>query len=493
MKKVADLPVGQDMATAGRVLEPGANCWCIDQAKRASLLIDAEAYFSRLEQSFRKARHSILIIGWDFDGRIKLRPEGDPKGIQLGPFLGSLAEARPELEIHILVWSVAVLHGSSAPKELLLNNSWLEAPNIQLRLDTQHPIYGSHHQKCVVIDDKVAFVGGIDLTTGRWDTPSHSQSNERRINPDGDEYGPVHDLQMIVEGPIATMLGDMARTRWHHATGEVITPPRQRPDQERADPWPGDLQPEFTDVAVGIARTESSWSGDPPVREVFALALDAIAAAEHSLYIEAQYFANFAIGEKIAERLGEENGPDVVIIVTRESRGLFEHFAMGSNRDRLLRRLKRADRFDRLRVYYPVVCHSKEVQEILVHAKLIIVDDMLLRIGSSNINNRSFGLDTECDIAIEASTDAAKIAIADIRARLLAEHLDVSFDHVREVINGPNSLIRAIESLNTRPRGLQPFKIDPTKGPTRPFFGTKLLDPKKPFEPLWWLRRKMRI
>ena len=56
-----------------------------------------------------------------------------------------------------------------------------------------------------------------------------------------------------------------------------------------------------------------------------------------------------------------------------------------------------------------------------VHAKLCIVDDELVRIGSANLCNRSMGLDAECDVTVEAGGNrAAQNAIADLRNRLLA-------------------------------------------------------------------------
>ena len=94
---------------------------------------------------------------------------------------------------------------------------------------------------------------------------------------------------------------------------------------------------------------------------------------------------------------------------------------MGSNRERLLRRLAAADRQGRLRACWLGEPEASQ-REINLHAKLIIVDDRLMRIGSSNLNNRSLGLDSECDLAIEASDERARRAIAGLRDRLLAEH-----------------------------------------------------------------------
>jgi phosphatidylserine/phosphatidylglycerophosphate/cardiolipin synthase-like enzyme len=218
--------------------------------------------------------------------------------------------------------------------------------------------------------------------------------------------------------------------------------------------------------------------------------MDMLRAARHSIYIEAQYFVNFAVGDLLARHLASHDGPEIVIVTSQTLPGAFERFVMGSNRDRLIRRMRRADRFGRLRVYHSVVPAAGDPCAVLIHAKLIIVDDVLMRVGSSNLNNRSVGLDTECDLAIEAGNEAQRRSIGRLRERLLSEHLGVSPQSVAQALATEGSLVRAIDVLNHHTRGLRPFEAMATSGPARPFFGTGLLDPKRPFEPLWFLRKK---
>jgi phosphatidylserine/phosphatidylglycerophosphate/cardiolipin synthase-like enzyme len=469
-----------------RVLMPGRNCWRIERAERAALLVDAAAYFGHLERALREARRSIMIIGWDFDGRIRLRPDGEDSP-PLGPFLRSLVEARPELEIRILIWSVAVIHAPGAPLPLLLGADWERHPRITLRLDNQHPFYAAHHQKLICIDDGLAFAGGMDLTVRRWDTSAHAPDHPHRVSPDGNAYCAVHDAQMLVMGDAARALGDLARERWRIATGETLAPTPSEPV-----PWPDDLAPDFVDVPIAIARTRPEWGEAAAVQEVATLTADALRSARRSVYIETQYLTAPSVGELIARSLAAPKGPEIVVVLTRSSRGLLERFVMGSNRDRLMRRLKRADHHDRLRILYPVVPSDDGDCAVLVHSKLMIVDDVFLRVGSSNLNNRSIGLDTECDLAIEASDERARAAIARIRERLLAEHLDVRPEAVAGACREEGSLIRAIERLNRKPRGLRGFPEMDQDGPTRQLPGTWLLDPERPFEPLWFLRRPHR-
>lgn len=470
------------------ILDPGRNCWRVDPAGKAAVLIDGSEYFSHLESALRQAERSILIVGWDFDGSIRLRPDVDPQeSPALGPFLYALLEERPDLQIRILVWSIAVMHAPGAPGPLLFGADWQNHPRLQLRLDTQHPIYAAHHQKIVCIDDALAFAGGIDLTVRRWDTCRHAADDRTRLRDDGTIYDPVHDIQMVVGGQAARSVGELARRRWKTATGETL----ESTSVEGHRPWPSGLAPHFENVPVAIARTCPTWGDQPSIREVAALTSDALSAAKDIIYIEAQYMTAGFVGRILARHLANPDGPEIVVIMTHESHGLAERMVMGKNRDRLIRRLRKVDRFDRLRVYYPAVpsIDGGECQ-VMVHSKLIIVDDAFLRVGSSNLNNRSVGLDTECDLAIEASDDVMRRTIIKLRNHLLAEHMDVSPNTLAHSIRQEGgSVIRAIEHLNRGVRGLRLFEAMSDRGPTRAALGTWLLDPKKPFEPLWFLRR----
>jgi phosphatidylserine/phosphatidylglycerophosphate/cardiolipin synthase-like enzyme len=130
-------------------------------------------------------------------------------------------------------------------------------------------------------------------------------------------------------------------------------------------------------------------------------------------------------------------------------------------------------------------------KELVIHSKLLIVDDHFIRIGSSNLNNRSEGLDTECDLAIEASTNAHRLAISTLRYRLLAEHLETTPETVRETERSLRSLNSAVDALNVGKRGLRHFAIDVSKGETSPLTGTTLVDPRRPYWPLQKLRLRV--
>src|SRR5207248_1990454 len=139
-------------------------------------------------------------------------------------------------------------------------------------------------QKVVVIDDRIAFVGGFDLAACRWDTSAHVACDPRRVDPGYGPYAPFHDVQALVDGDAAVALGELTRDRWRRATGAEL--PRVPTE---TDPWPPGVVPDVADVTVAIARTEPAWGFRPAVHEIETLYVDAIAAARRAIYLEAQY------------------------------------------------------------------------------------------------------------------------------------------------------------------------------------------------------------
>jgi phosphatidylserine/phosphatidylglycerophosphate/cardiolipin synthase-like enzyme len=148
----------------------------------------------------------------------------------------------------------------------------------------------------------------------------------------------------------------------------------------------------------------------------------------------------------------------------------------------LLKRLVAADRHHRLALYEP--CIPGLVNECVnVHSKIIIIDDERLRIGSANLNNRSMGLDTECDLMLEANgrEDIGR-AIAGFRTRLLAEHLDMDANKIEERLAQEGSLIHTIEALRGHGRTLRPwqFRVDIDVDALVP--DEDIVDPDKPLD-----------
>jgi phosphatidylserine/phosphatidylglycerophosphate/cardiolipin synthase-like enzyme/membrane protein DedA with SNARE-associated domain len=447
---------------AQRLLIEGRNCWRIARADRVAFLVDAAAYFAAFAATVERAKRSILIIGWDIDSREPLFRDDRPRELPttLAAFLDAVVRRRRGLHAYVLSWDFAFIYLFEREAFPVIKLGRRTHHRLHFRLDGAHPFGASQHQKIVVVDDAVAFVGGIDLAKNRWDTPEHLAHDPRRVTPDGVHYAPFHDVQVMLDGEAAAALGDLARERWRRATGHRLRPlrkPKGESNRESwGDPWPSDIKPDLDEVEVAIARTEPAHNGYPEVCEVEHLHLDAIAAARHWIYIENQYLTSHVIGEALSARLQELRGLEVVVAVPQKNEGWLEENTMGVLRARLLRRLHGADRYGRLRVYCPIVPDLAESKCVNLHSKVLIIDDTLVRVGSSNMSNRSMGFDTECDVAIEAAGEERIAArIADVRHRLLGEHLDVLPERVAAKLKQTGSLIKTIESLRGRPRTLQ--------------------------------------
>lgn len=421
-----------------RLLEPGKNCWRTAPARRFKLLIDADAYFSAVRAAVRQAQHSVFILGWDIDSRMRLVPGGAGDGYPeaLGDFLNALIEERPELHVYILNWDFAMLYALEREWPPAYKHGWRKRRRLYFHMDASHPVGASHHQKIVVIDDKLAFAGGIDLTRNRWDTPEHAPDQPLRRDIDDKPYGPFHDVQAMVDGEAAAALGELARERWTRAGCKAALP--QNKTDGGDDLWPADVEPDLDDVEIGIARTEPEREGVAGVYEIRQLYLDAIAAARHALFFENQYFTSNVLHDALAARLAEDDAPEVAVVSPQNQSGWLEQATMGHLRARIHQRLKAADRHDRYRMYCPQLAGEQDGC-LNVHSKVFAVDDQLFCVGSANMSNRSMAYDTECNLVIEAHGDEAqqariRTAIAGMRNRLLAEHLNVSVETVRQEI-----------------------------------------------------------
>jgi phospholipase D1/2 len=236
------------------VLDPGRNCWRIERAGRAALVVDACDYFHHAREAMMAAEEQILLIGWDFDTRISLDHQSNAEApATLGAFISWLARHRPKVKVHILHWDLGAAKLLTRGTTVLQLLNWARNPQIKFKLDSAHPAGASHHQKIVVIDDRLAFCGGIDMTATRWDTREHLDDDKRRMRPTTRrQYGPWHDATMAADGAAAKALGKLARERWKIACGKPITAPNVD-----SDPWPDELEPQFRDVEIEIARTRA--------------------------------------------------------------------------------------------------------------------------------------------------------------------------------------------------------------------------------------------
>lgn len=465
--------------------------WRYARARRAHVVVDVAAYFELMHEAMLKARQRIFLIGWDFDSRIRLAggrrwwnlPKKDRFPARLGGFFIWLVRRRPELQIRILKWNFGALRMLFRGTMIVDLVRWFFNRSIDFVFDGAHPIGCSHHQKIVVIDGSFAACGGIDMTSDRWDTSDHLHEDPRRRRPTGGHYGPWHDMSILLEGDAARALEELGRDRWSSAGGDPMEP--CWPQEGSA--WPERLAAEFRDVEVGIARTRAAYAGEPEVREVEELFLEHIAAAQRFVYAESQYFASRRVAEAIALRLVEPDPPEFVVVTPLTADGWLAQATMDIARVRLLHALRDRDHAGRFHIYTPLTSGGTC---IYVHAKTMIVDDEILRVGSANMNNRSMGLDTEADVVLDARRPGnghIVPAITRLRHQLLAEHCGVSSDAIADLLEQNGSMAKVIALLQGEGKRLAPFVLRPLTDAEKAMADSAFFDPERPeelFEPI---------
>lgn len=471
-------------------VEPGV--WRYAKADRATVLVDAQDYFAFMQKAMLAAQQRILLIGWDFDTRIHLEMgrrwyhKGTKRTYpsRLGSFILWLNRHRDGLEIRILKWSYGALKFFSRGSMMVDLLRWWRHKRIDFKFDTNHPVGASHHQKIVVIDGYLAVCGGIDMTTRRWDTREHLEHDPRRKRPRGSVYGPWHDASIMLEGDAACALGELGRDRWARANGPKLKDLREITQEESA--WPKGLEAQFENVEIGIARTRAKYQGQPGIDEIAQLFERQIASAKDYIYAESQYFTSRRIGQAICKRLAEDNPPEILIVHAEHADGWLEQQAMDHARAELIRTLGQLDGDDRFGLY---VAYTGETP-IYIHAKVMIIDDSIFRIGSANMNNRSMGLDSECDVFIDChrpGNDHCRAEIAKLRHSLLAEHCGLDVEEVPELLARHGSMAAMIDAIGThRKRTLRRFELPKLNGVAQALAESAVLDPEMPddiFEP----------
>jgi phosphatidylserine/phosphatidylglycerophosphate/cardiolipin synthase-like enzyme len=414
-------------------------------AARASVMIDNRSYFAAVKRAICGAQRSIYLLGWCFDPRTRLQPDGSDDGVpdEIGRLLIHQANLHPDLRVHILIWDMALPLSIAHARFPQRAKSWFRDSRCQFMLE-RAPTGVAHHQKLLVVDNHIAFCSSGDFAPNRWDTLRHRDREPFRRLPSGGTAAPRHEVSIRLEGAAAAAVGAVARRRWRHASRTAsapATPAPCRPDDELAEP-----------VGAGVAFTLalSQPTHGMPAADGDALKIfqRAIASARDCLYLENQFFTCLRIGEALVERLREPDGPQIILITSQRAGGVSERMTMDAIRDPMIDLLRGADRYGRLRVLAP---RTKQGKAIVVHSKVAIVDDRLLRIGSMNLNNRSFGLDTECDVVVEASgTDAAttRQAIRRVRDKLCAHFLGCDIGRFADAAARSGGPIGAIDSLD---------------------------------------------
>jgi uncharacterized membrane protein YdjX (TVP38/TMEM64 family) len=279
-----------------------------------------------------------------------------------------------------------------------------------------------------------------------------------------------------VDGEAARALVEIARARWHAATGETL-----KPVKVKSDPWPEKLPVAFEDARLAVSCTAPPTHGHEAIHHVEALFLDMIAKARDHIYIENQYFTSHVIGEALKARLAEPDGPEILVVTRLLSHGWLEEVTMTTLRTKLVRELRAADVHGHFHCLYPDVPGLCEGTCLDIHSKVMAVDDEWLRIGSANLSNRSMGMDTECDVTIEAQGEKrVRREIRAFRDCLIAEHVGGESRDVARAVERAGGMAKAIATLGSETRKL--VTLEAPEPPEAKLVVAKVGDPGEPLK-----------
>lgn len=430
------------------ILIQGINYSALAEVNQSGLLVDGSDYYRAFCDAAETAERYILLSGWQFDSDAQLVRE-DSRHCTLIGFLNELCRRKRDLRVYLLAWNFSFLY--CIDREWLQSwyFKWAAHDRIRFCFDSRHPFGASHHQKYAVIDGRMAFLGGLDICSGRWDERDHRALNPRRVNADGTPYAPFHDIQTYHVGPVAEYLTQLFKEQWRAVCYSELDLPATRRDSSvrlhNAIPVEADR------VAVSRTQVKRTESGFASVREIRRLFRDAIGAAERLVYIENQYFSSHAIYEALVRRMSDPRRPrlEIVLMLAKEAHAFVEHASIGIAQAKIIRHLKQlaAETGHALGVYYPVAPSEDQAETpVYIHSKLLLVDDQFLSVGSANMNNRSMSLDTELNVSWQArgADTATSRSIRAVRVDLMAEHAGLADSLVLE----PKGLVAALDRLS---------------------------------------------
>ncbi|ADQ84568.1 VTT domain-containing protein [Methylovorus sp. MP688] len=471
-----------------------ANTWHAAQATHAALLVDCANYYRALYHAICEARHSIFILGWDIDSRIELLRGEEAASASCPPMLYELltwkAGQNPAIQIYLNRWNYSVFLAAERESFSEFKWKWQDADNIHFVFDGQLPLGASHHQKVVVVDDELAFCGGMDVAIARWDKREHHTEDDRRVDPDGTlklgakkEFGPYHDIQAVVAGPVVQPLATLVRERWHQATGKHAIPTRMPDSDALPAVWPKFAKPALTNIRTAVALTQPAFLRQPVRTQIKQLYLDMIARAEQFIYMENQFFTQKDIARALNKRLKERPGLRALLISCDRPQGIMERKSMYTGRVHFKELLEAGGVGGRVVMAYPASSEHGEEKAIRIHSKLMVVDDHYLRVGSSNINRRSMTLDTECDLMFEAHDEATQQAIAGMRNDLIREHTGRELDDIQQLISSGASVQTFLEDIPHSRQHLRRINDEAYRHERFSRIATWLADPAHPLLP----------
>jgi len=431
---------------------------------RSGVLIDAAAYYRALADALDHAERFVLITGWQIDTRVPLRRDpGEPcEAHSLAAVLKRACQRSPGLQIRILPWDFNPVY--------LIDREWASAERfeaiapgqIECVWDSHHAPSASQHEKMVIIDGDLAFVGGIDLCDHRWDDRRHLPVDPRRCDLDGQPCGPYHDVMAVVRGPIVADLTASFRDRWALAADTRLDGLEPSPSPHAWPTFPNEHVIPTRQVAIVRTRGLGPEGEDIPEAGIQELLVPALHAAERLVYVETQYFTSRVLVDALASRFLDPNKPrmEVVFLLPARTEGVLEQAAVqGPQRAALLYLTQLAARQGHaVGAFCPAVMPTNLSTEdpeappmTYVHSKLVIVDDQFLCLGSANLTNRSMGVDSEMNLAWVADGEEQERAIGALRTKLLSEHVGLSDDDGADVFGADGALLPVLVRLAARP------------------------------------------
>jgi phosphatidylserine/phosphatidylglycerophosphate/cardiolipin synthase-like enzyme len=390
-----------------RALEPGPGLWAEGSppprdGNAMELLVDGAAALPRIADALAAARSDVLIAGWEITPEFALKRSG--QRVVLRDLLAELAERMP---VRVLLWAGAPLpvFRPWRAKALQVRRRLMEGTRLQVVLDARERPMHTHHEKLVVVDGRTAFVGGIDLTdqpVDRFDAGDHPYRRGRGW----------HDAASELRGPIVGDVTAHIATRWQQLTGERL--PVSSPEPA------GDVRAQLVST-VPERLYGGAWQGRFRILEAY---LRAIRSAKRFIYLENQFLWSPEIVDALRDKLQRPPSPEFRIVLLLPSK------ANSGEDDTLgqLAVLAEADHDGTRFLAATLYARSAGLTAapVYVHAKVGIVDDEWLTLGSANLNDHSLFNDTEVNVV---TRDPAFVRAA--RIRLWAEHLETPAERLQ--------------------------------------------------------------
>ncbi|HZQ37298.1 MAG TPA: phosphatidylserine/phosphatidylglycerophosphate/cardiolipin synthase family protein, partial [Dehalococcoidia bacterium] len=390
---------------------------------RVTPLVDGERYFHELYGALASARHYVYIAGWCLTPDLPLR-RAERQELVETRLVTLLRQVARRVPVRILLWggAVAVIHPTRRETATVARAFADQADgDLVCRLDHTARFSHCHHQKAIVIDGRVAFVGGMDLTTfqgDRWDRSGHPL----RSGPNW------HDLQFRLEGEIVADVEQNFLQRWRdscrncypEAVPELL--PQRPPCFDPAWQTPAQIVRTIPhDTYASVRRGEFG---------IYHSYLEAFRRARRFIYIENQYLWSPQVMDALIEQVQRRRSEPFRIVIVLPAGA---HSGKWDN-DRHVKQLRAADGGRGIVSIYSLYAsgpsagvHAFRYRPVYVHAKLAIVDDEWLSAGSANLNNRGLVTDSEINVVISERETARHL-----RLDLWAEHLAVPREQIAQ-------------------------------------------------------------